>query len=85
MGEGQGRPLGKGAWAGRAGQQLSIPEMKESVQERSGWVDIGGQLRQVEENAKHENHIIINAEAKARGPCKVSQVEPESMYITHPA
>ena len=51
-GEEPGRPRGKGAWAGRAGQELSIPEMKESVQERSGGVDIGGQLRQMDENAK---------------------------------
>ena len=37
-----GQPRGKGAWAGKAGQQLSIPEMRKSVQERSGGVDIGG-------------------------------------------
>ena len=51
-GEEPGRPREKGAWAGKAGQQLSVPEMKGSVQERSGGVDIGGHWRQVDEDTK---------------------------------
>ena len=34
-GEELGQPRRKGAWAGRSGQQLSIPQMKERAQERA--------------------------------------------------